>query len=163
MPRTPDEIKKGLECCSVDDLHCGEGCPYKDDCLEEARYKGLESDALAYIQQLEAENTRRHEKIIQLYNDLENLHDIVTTIVTDSKETYKQLEAERDAAVADIRFAFTSYVGACQTCKHGENQVDCIEPIRCPDCENEKCKCQSCDGDFRNWEWRGVQKEDMNE
>ena len=70
------------------------------------------------------------------------------------------LEAERDAAVADIRFAFTSYVGACQTCKHGENQVDCIEPLRCQNCENGKCKCQSCDSDYSNWEWRGVQKEE---
>lgn len=56
--KKPEEIKKGLECCSVDDMHCGPGCPYKDDCLEESRYKGLESDALAYIQQLEAQVPR---------------------------------------------------------------------------------------------------------
>lgn len=56
--KKPEEIKKGLECCSVDDIHCGPGCPYKDDCLEESRYKGLESDALAYIQQLESQVPR---------------------------------------------------------------------------------------------------------
>lgn len=117
--RTPDEIKKGLECHSRP-CGCDMGCPYVDVCAEDEGCP-MSADALAYIH---------------------------------------QLEAERDAAVADIRLAFTSYVGACQTCKHGENQVDCIEPIRCPDCENEKCKCQSCDGDFRNWEWRGAQKED---
>lgn len=77
----------------------------------------------------------------------------------DALALIQQLEAERDSAVADIRLAFNSYVGTCRTCKHGENQVDCIEPIRCENCENEKCKCQSCDGYDSNWEWRGVQKE----
>ena len=121
--KTPDEIKKGLECCysPVEPMLRCEECPYQGSIVCKMK---LHAHALAYIQ---------------------------------------QLEAERDAAVADIRLAFTSHVGACQTCKHGENQVDCIEPIRCPDCENEKCKCQSCDGDFRNWEWRGVQKEAGNE
>ena len=42
----------------------------------------------------------------------------------------------------------------------GKAQVDCIEPLRCENCENEKCKCQSCDSNYRNWEWRGVQKEE---
>ena len=56
--KTPDEIKKGLYCCS----HlcgCIEGCPYEaDGSCENA--DGVERDALAYIQQLEAEldNTR---------------------------------------------------------------------------------------------------------
>ena len=120
--KTPDEIKKGLDCCNQ--FRSGGHWNICSECpcdIGKGRCDGtLETDAMTYI---------------------------------------VQLEAERDAAVADIRLAFTSYVGACQTCKHGENQVDCIEPIRCPDCENEKCKCQSCDGDFRNWEWRGVQKE----
>lgn len=64
--KSAEEIKKGLECCSVDDLHCGQGCPYKDDCLEEARYKGLESDALAYIQQLESKLNQAVEDIRML-------------------------------------------------------------------------------------------------
>lgn len=68
--KTPEEIKKGLECCSIDDLHCGQGCPYKDDCLEEARYKGLESDAFAYIQQLEAENAQQARCIENLTDKL---------------------------------------------------------------------------------------------
>lgn len=49
--RTPEEIKKGLEYCSGmhDHSYCRE-CPYsEDDCDEMTR------DALAYIQQLEAE------------------------------------------------------------------------------------------------------------
>lgn len=50
----------------------------------------LHKDAIALIQQLQAQNAEQAERI-------------------------KQLEAERDAAVVDIRLAFTSYVGACQS------------------------------------------------
>ena len=46
--KTPDEIKKGLECCGIE--HRCEICPYKEaGCLD----LKLESDALAYIEQLE--------------------------------------------------------------------------------------------------------------
>ena len=46
--RTPDEIKKGLECCGIE--HKCEICPYKEaGCLD----LELEADALAYIEQLE--------------------------------------------------------------------------------------------------------------
>ena len=49
--KTPDEIKKGLECCA-DYGNCSEGCPYNPirDCGN-----ALYEDALAYIQQLEEE------------------------------------------------------------------------------------------------------------
>lgn len=48
--RTPEEIKKGLECCA-EDGNCSKGCPYNPirDCGND-----LYSDALAYIQRLEA-------------------------------------------------------------------------------------------------------------
>lgn len=81
--KKPEEIKKGLECCSVDDMHCGPGCPYKDDCLEESRYKGLESDALAYIQQLEAENER-----------LLNSYDAALCEAADMHSISKEVEAQ---------------------------------------------------------------------
>ena len=48
--RTPEEIKKGLECCSVDGLSCS-NCSYCVSC--DADIHALERDALAYIQQLE--------------------------------------------------------------------------------------------------------------
>ena len=46
--KTPEEIKKGLECCPV----CSKSCAYYSgvDCYVELHY-----DALAYIQQLERE------------------------------------------------------------------------------------------------------------
>ena len=45
--KTPEEIKKGLECC-IENKGCID-CPYRGDCNE------LEGDALAYIQQIEQE------------------------------------------------------------------------------------------------------------
>lgn len=59
--KTPDETKKGLECCLGDchNYHCEE-CPYRnpdtvdyDGCPDNGRE--LAEDALALIQQLEAE------------------------------------------------------------------------------------------------------------
>ena len=50
--RTPEEIKKGLECCaSLDEKEC-EVCPYKPDRVCGETKNG---DALAYILQLERE------------------------------------------------------------------------------------------------------------
>jgi len=58
--KTPDEIKRGLECC-VSSIHVCEDCPYEScngvtrrrTCVDE-----LEADALAYIQQLEAKEPK---------------------------------------------------------------------------------------------------------
>ena len=56
--KTPDEIKKGLECC-IDYQSCTEygepKCPYNDatKCME-----ALLTDNLAYIQQLEERNSK---------------------------------------------------------------------------------------------------------
>lgn len=62
--KSPDEIKKGLECCMGDPLvwHCEE-CPYADDGAEAddgCDYNGAQvmQDALALIQQLEAKVPR---------------------------------------------------------------------------------------------------------
>ena len=53
--KTPEEIKKGLECCENDSGSCSERCPYFNslsngvDCASK-----MHADALALIQQLEA-------------------------------------------------------------------------------------------------------------
>lgn len=62
MDKTPDEIKKGLECCNGDDedVRCV-GCPYSGggfDCI-----CMLTADVLAYIQQLEAEREAVAEEL----------------------------------------------------------------------------------------------------
>lgn len=50
MPKTPDEIKKALECCFNVTEQCGE-CPYYPVSCD----KELVRDARVYIRQLEAE------------------------------------------------------------------------------------------------------------
>ena len=54
MGRTPEEIKNGLECCSKNKPYPCAGCPYERTFDEEWSCK-LHSDALAYVQQLEAQ------------------------------------------------------------------------------------------------------------
>lgn len=49
--KTPDEIKKGLECCATLDGDC-ESCPYDD--LQIFCGDRLRKDAISYIQQLES-------------------------------------------------------------------------------------------------------------
>lgn len=52
--KTPEEIKKGLECCTCQDGDgCSDMCPYSGRC--DIDPNALERDALAYIEQLERE------------------------------------------------------------------------------------------------------------
>ena len=51
--KTPDEIKKGLECCEQIGANC-DGCPYYGECMLPFG-DSPESDALAYIHRLERE------------------------------------------------------------------------------------------------------------
>lgn len=60
--KTPEEIKKGLECCSV--VACG-SCPYEYYCNLENGYVKISNDALAYIQQLENHIGELTEKVSQ--------------------------------------------------------------------------------------------------
>ena len=57
--KTPDEIKKGLECCKLGiswSSTCAKGCPYLNEPVPGGRCEiSLLRDALAYIQQLEVE------------------------------------------------------------------------------------------------------------
>lgn len=57
--KTPEEIKKGLECCKVGiswATTCAKGCPYLNEPVPGGRCEmELLKDALALIQQLEAQ------------------------------------------------------------------------------------------------------------
>lgn len=55
--KTPDGIKKGLECCGGDCFNGNEECPYDKDDLREniSCIRWMAQDALAYIHQLERE------------------------------------------------------------------------------------------------------------
>ena len=104
MKKTPEEIKKGLECCI--ESTC-EPCPYGNAAnCNFAIYMLV--DALAYI---------------------------------------RQLEAERDAAVADL-----TQSKDCGTCKYGKQCA--TGKFDCDGCDADGCPCQGC-----KYEWRGVQKD----
>ena len=119
MPKSHDEIKKGLECCI--ESTCEPCRPYGNASNCNFAIHLLE-DVLGYIQ---------------------------------------QLEAERDAAVEDIKEAHDAYCG-CVTCKNYRVNADCQEPLGtfCPNCPNDNCPCKGCSSKLEKWEWRGVQKED---
>lgn len=136
MTKTPDEIKKGLECCHVGHCDCEE-CPYEhtNSCMHY-----LKQDALALIQQLQAENAEKDARIQQLESGLLAQADVIATM----GERIKQLEAERDAAVESMR----------------------NDPHCCYHCANmtKRGICQSEPrADGHCFEWRGVQKEDAHE
>ena len=97
MERTPEEIKKGLECCysSVEPIMRCEQCPYYGSIVCKMR---LHTDSLALIQQLQEEVSKYEEG-----------YDALTKII-------KRLEAERDAAVKSLR-------GRCFECKHNKTSV----------------------------------------
>lgn len=96
----------------------------------------------------------------QMRSGMEEIEKLIARCAQTANQVIEQLKAERDAAVADIRLAYTSYVGECQTCKFVKDQVECDNPFGCGHCGEEKCKCNSCDNDYSNWQWRGVQKEE---
>ena len=128
--KTPEEIKKGLECCRnvwVNDRwkNCDSTCPYQ---TEQSYCKNaLHHDALAYIQQLEANNKRYHQENTEMYAEMCML-----------REKVHRLEAERDAAVKDL-----GVTRDCKVCKHYGCRA-CDEP------------CKHCGIAQPFWEWRGL-------
>ena len=105
MPKTPDDIKKGLECCLGDThaYHCDE-CPYADDESEVDDGCGdngiqLLEDALALIQQLQAENAEQAARIQQVEAErdaaLETIYEMAECITEDVCEWCDGVECER--------------------------------------------------------------------
>lgn len=95
MPKTPDEIKKGLECCITDNC---KGCPYYPLYEVFGCKLARAKDALDLIQQLEAEKTKLLEESHEVRKDMLG--------------RIRQLEAERDAAVEDLE----TVCGMCSVC-----------------------------------------------
>ena len=161
MPKTPEEIKKGLGCCIKST--CEPCCPYGNASNCKFAIHLLE-DALAYIQQLEEEREaaiahsgRLTEHIWALEKDIDRLTgevDNAYNIQNEQLERIQQLEAERDAAVADLREAD---IIECEHCKH-YREYDSECGYECQTCARD-CMCVDC---YKNshWEWSGVQKEE---
>jgi len=165
--KTPDEIKKGLECCI--EMCNSESCPYweNSDCTTSVR-----NDALALIKQLQAENAEKAERIRVLESRNNALYHTIlgvmhfvdkwldcpaydpdedlngTTAIGRASQAreitlqaIEHLEAERDAAVEALKNG-----DVCESCKHFGTLMN-EEP------------CAWCSSLHSNFEWRGVQKE----
>lgn len=136
MTRTPDEIKKGLECCVDVNIVCAGNCVFDDDvklgypdCV-----KLLMTNALTLIQQLQAENAQQARCIENMTDKLNAMNDEVA-----------KLQAERDAAVRDMTEIVQNLGDSyCEYCKNWK-------PGTCPP------YCRTHSEGFR---WRGVQKEE---
>lgn len=115
--KSPDEIKKGLEACNGR-YPCDE-CPYRKtpkgkDCKTERNM-----DAIALIQQLQAENAQQARCIENMTDKLNAMNDEVA-----------KLQAERDAAVNDMYAEC-----ACDVCKHNDrNETICPRGIEVDNC-----------------------------
>ena len=132
MERTPDEIKRGLEHC-INGTSC-RGCPYCEECAIASDCNPMHKDLQEYVQQLEE---FADKKIVELFGKAE------------------QLEAERDAALADFKLYRERNIKgecgvyACDLCKIGGKYEE-WEELKCP---------KGCMG-IEHWQWRGVQKEE---
>jgi hypothetical protein len=103
--KTPDEIKKGLEVCSdaLETSNCP-NCPYYkvSGCADKVLV-----DARALIQQLEAKDAEKDQRIAELEQEL------------------SAVKQERDAALADL-----DNLNQCYICAH----VDCWDEEPCFSC-----------------------------
>lgn len=84
---SPDQIKKGLECCKCGISYgetCAKGCPYRGLIAHGERCEMmLIKDALAYIQQLQTQNDTIRESFHRLKN-----------VVVEQGQTITQLESQ---------------------------------------------------------------------
>lgn len=143
--KSPDEIKKGLSCHMTCNRSC-EGCAYNDmpEITNRPCTDSLCTDALALIQQLESDK----QQLEGLLNHMNQLRDAAAGRALKMEERVQQLEAERDAAVADL-----AHVKDCDTCKYDNA---CLTGKKdCFGCHAKSCPCLIC-----QYEWRGVQKEE---
>lgn len=144
MSKTPEEIKKGLE-CAVDKKCIMQECPYYSE--EYNCIRAAQVDALALIQKLEADLKQEKADHQHTYECAEVFQKENAELVRKSE----QLERERDALLALIR-----EYAACETCKYEcspENDEAFFN--ECIGCDKEVCKCRECVEDCEHWEWRG--------
>lgn len=104
--RTPDEIKRGLECCLTNE-GCWH-CPYDDPATKDCAIcmPELLADSLAYNRQLEADNAQQARCIENMTDKLNAANDVMA-----------ELKAERDALMHWAK-------GRCDTCAHND---DCVK------------------------------------
>ena len=95
--KSPDDIKKGLECCSEDGC---KKCPYWEDCHMADGFSELAGDALALIQQLQEDlqlEKKRTDALAMELAVLKNAKKQLEDHLREATKKVKQIEVERDA------------------------------------------------------------------
>lgn len=119
--KTPEEIKKGIECCANDSYFCNEECPYHNpssngvDCSTK-----MHADALMYIQQLENEN-KKIDGITKYVQDLtEAAKDLFASQIKVLEHKLEAVKRERDYLLEQIKEVPSAdclfYPIACRLC-----------------------------------------------
>ena len=153
--KTPDEIKKGLECLDKMQFFMGQraGRELWMEKPHDVQEKDIESynrdieTVRNFIQQLETKNHQLLTKIKQLEAENKSFMETIGLLhVTENQLETKchQLEQERDALMHWAR-------GRCDTCAHND---DCVKHD--PDPEGLIVHWYD---DCESWEWRGVEEE----
>lgn len=141
--KTPDEIKKGLECCSIGVDVCGQWCPYLYDCVEKGASLDLKSDCLEYVQQLEKQTKIISQAICKKENASPD--EVVSRFFLQVQEVMK-LQNELSLAKELLE-------NDCLACGHYETEI-------CDFCRNG-LKGNPEYGS--KWEWCGDLSEDGTE
>lgn len=151
MPKTPDEIKKGLECRvrSYKDV-CDHQCDTCD--LRIPAYSIYEryEDALALIQQLESDK----QQLEGMLAHMNQLCDAAAGRALKMEERVHQLEAERDAAIHDM---YEAQSIVCLICKNYYQPDPAVKKYGCKVLGEHFGEGSIFCGMF---EWSGVQKEE---
>lgn len=103
------------------------------------------------------------EELIAVLKDEENPNildyiDEAVTALEAQQQRIAELEAERDAAVADLAEICGKDAECCDLCAYGAAASVCMEvDFNCRECPTP-CVCKNCWNDSE-WRWRGVRQE----
>ena len=139
--RTPEEIKRGLECCALGE--CDNGCPYFEKML---KCTDKNMDALTLINQLQEDKRQLERERDEARNDL----DAISYANTELYSAYDAMKRERDAAMELLKQF------ECNSCIHenvGAEDKPCVNCIH-----NYAFRLKSPLVD--NWQWHGPQEVD---
>ena len=138
--RTPEEIKRGVECCNA--FNACPSCPYEHIVDTEHGWGCVvirNADTLALIQQLERERDEARSDL-----------DTLSYANTELHSAYEAMKRERDVAVEAPH-------GVCKACIHFNGHYPPGDIMSC--CKFEECIYGMGEWDAEDhWQWRGVQE-----
>lgn len=162
--KTPDEIKKGLDCLNklkFPDEYCN--CPYQTSPapnLRECKSPEIITDALAYIQQLEAANASMQQDLDRLHEAVLKLHcrseDIQTCQITACKKYgLKKWRSEMDIMnverLKQIRDMQQAKLEEMQKAGEPKHRIENIKfAIKCTDRRIERAQAADYEEQIRN-------------